>query len=90
MSTITAAELKQRGVSALAPALSDDREAIITVRGKPLYAVMKIETYDEFREAELANAVREVRADYKAGRIVDDTVEGHLKSISKDTAADAV
>ena len=81
MSTIAAVELKRRGVSALVPALADDDEAIITVRGKSRYVVMKTETYARLREAELDQAVREARADYAAGRIADDSIESHLKRI---------
>jgi PHD/YefM family antitoxin component YafN of YafNO toxin-antitoxin module len=81
MSTVAAVELKRRGVSALAPALADDDEAIITVRGKGRYVVMKMETYAKLRDAELDKAVREARADYTAGRIADTSVEAHLKRI---------
>jgi len=51
MSTVAAIELKRRGVSALAPALVEDDQAIITVRGKGQYVVMKMETYNRLREA---------------------------------------
>jgi PHD/YefM family antitoxin component YafN of YafNO toxin-antitoxin module len=81
MGAISANELKKRGVSALAPALEEDGEAVITVRGKSRYVVMTIEKYNRVREAELAEAVREARADYKAGRVADDTVEGHMRRL---------
>jgi PHD/YefM family antitoxin component YafN of YafNO toxin-antitoxin module len=81
MSTVTAVELKQRGVSALDPALTENDEVIITVRGKGRYVVMKMETYARLREAELDQAVRETRADYAAGRIADDSIEAHLKRL---------
>ena len=81
MSTIAAIDLKRRGVSALAPALTEDDEAIITVRGKGRYVVMKLETYARLREAELDLAVREARADYAAGRVADDSVEAHMKRL---------
>jgi hypothetical protein len=81
MSTVAAVELKRRGVSALVPALADDDEAIITVRGKSRYVVMKTETYARLREAELDQAVREARADCAAGRVADDSIEAHLKRI---------
>ena len=84
MSTVAAVELKRRGVSALAPALIADDEAIITVRGKGRYIVMKVETYAKLREAELDRAVREARADYAAGRISDDSIEAHLKRLDHD------
>jgi len=81
MSTISAAELKRRGVSALAPVLRQDGEAVITVHGKGRYVVMTVAKYDTLRELELSEAVRESRADYAAGRIADTTVKGHLRRI---------
>ena len=81
MSIIAAGELKRRGVSALSPALADDDEAMITVRGKCQYVVMKAERYAKLREAELDHALHEARADYAAGRIADDSVTGHVKRI---------
>ena len=81
MSTVAAVELKRRGVSALVPALAEDDEAIITVRGKSRYVVMRIEAYARLREAELEHAVRETRADYAAGRIADESIEAHLRRL---------
>ena len=42
MSTVVAGEIKKRGVSALAAALEEDDEAVITVRGESRYVVMKL------------------------------------------------
>ena len=42
---------------------------------------MTTDTYDKLRESELAEAVREARADYKACRIADDTVKGHIRRL---------
>jgi hypothetical protein len=84
MSTVAAIELKRRGVSALAPALAEDDQAIITVRGKSQYVVMKMETYNRLREAELDQAVREARADYAAGRVADRSVKAHLTRLDRD------
>lgn len=84
MSAVVAGEIKKRGVSALAAALADDEEAIITVRGKSRYVVMTIQKYNELRESELTQAVREARADYEAGRISDTSVEGHMRRLDHD------
>jgi len=81
MSAITAAEVKRRGVSAFSPALAEDGEAIITVRGAGRYVVMTMDKYNRLRQSELAEAVREARADYKAGRIANKTIEGHIRRI---------
>ncbi len=82
MSTIAAAELKRRGVAALAPVL-EDGEAVITVRGKSRYVVMTMEAYSRRREAELEHAIRETQADYAAGRIADRSVKGHLRRVDR-------
>ena len=84
MSTLTAAELKRRGVSALTPALSKEGEAIITVHGKARYVVLTAEKYDALRELELSEAVREARADYNTGRIADNTVTKHIQRIKNE------
>ena len=84
MSTIVAADIKRRGVSAFADALSEDGEAVITVRGKGRYVVMTIEKYGELRESELTQAVRETRADYEAGRVDDRTIDDHMRRMNED------
>ncbi len=81
MSIISAGELKRRGVSAFPPALAEDEDAMITVRGKCQYVVMKADRYASLCEAELDHALHEARADYAAGRITDDSVAGHLNRI---------
>jgi len=81
MSTITAAEIKKKGVSVFCAALDETGEAVITVRGKGRYVVMTTAQYGKLRELELADAVREARADYKMGRIADDTVKGHMRRL---------
>jgi PHD/YefM family antitoxin component YafN of YafNO toxin-antitoxin module len=78
---VVAGEIKKRGVSAFADALTDEDEAIITVRGKSKYVVMTLQKYNEMRESELAQAVHEARADYEAGRITDRSVVDHVKRI---------
>jgi PHD/YefM family antitoxin component YafN of YafNO toxin-antitoxin module len=81
MSTVVAGEIKKRGVSAFADALADEDEAIITVRGQSKYVVMTVQKYSELRELALAQAVREARADYEAGRITDRSVADHVQRI---------
>lgn len=83
MSSIAAAELKRKGVSVLSSILADEPEAIITVRGKAQYVVMTMDGYNRLRESELAQAVREARADYAAGRIADKTVDQHIARLRR-------
>ena len=81
MSTVAAAELKRRGVSAFNGLLENDDVAIITIRGKREYAVLKASAYDRLREAELEQALREAQDDYAAGRIADRSIKAHLERI---------
>ena len=81
MSTLSAAEIKRRGVAAFPAVLRQDGEAVITVHGKNRYVVMTVEKYDALRELELIGAVREARADYHAGRIADTSIKGHIRRI---------
>ncbi len=84
MSTVIAGEVKKRGVSAFSEALKEEDEAVITVRGQSRYVVMTMEKYNQLREAELSQAVRETRADYEAGRISDESVEDHMKRLENE------
>ena len=81
MSTIAADEIKKRGVSVLKNALSEEGEAVITVRGKSEYVVMTMEKYGALREMELAQAVHEAQADYEAGRILDKSIDDHMRRL---------
>ena len=90
MNTITANDLKTKGVTALKTALEDQDEAVISVRGKPRYAVMGIERYEQLREAEIHVAWQEARAAADRGDYVAETAEEHMARLQKELAADAV
>ena len=81
MTAVTANELKIRGVSAMEDRLENEEEVIISVRGKDKYVVMKIEKYARLREFELDMAVMEAKADYKAGNIITESVDDHMKRV---------
>jgi len=82
--TITANELKTRGISILNDAVSDGDEVIITVRGESKYVVIPIEKYNYLRECELEAALHEARKDVKEGKFVKESVEDHIKRITRD------
>ena len=82
MSTVAAGELKKRGIAALLPSLDAEGEAVITVRGKDRFVVLTLGKYNEMREGELVRAVREARADYDAGRILDRDLDAHMRRIA--------
>ena len=78
MTSISANTLKTQGVSAIAQALSDASEAVVSVRGKDRFVVMDIAHYRYLRECELAAALAESQADLAEGRFVRESVEAHL------------
>jgi PHD/YefM family antitoxin component YafN of YafNO toxin-antitoxin module len=51
--TITANELKVKGVTIIDDIVNENDSAIITVRGKEKYIVLKLEDYNKLREMEL-------------------------------------
>ena len=83
MSSISANELKTQGVSAIAEALSEAPEAMVSVRGKDRFVVMGIEHYHYLRECELTAALAESQADVAAGRFVKESVDAHMKRLAK-------
>jgi PHD/YefM family antitoxin component YafN of YafNO toxin-antitoxin module len=82
MNTISANELKTKGVSAIEQALSDQPEASVTVRGQMKYVVMSRKQYAHLRECELEAALAESKADLDAGRFVKESVDEHVKRLA--------
>jgi PHD/YefM family antitoxin component YafN of YafNO toxin-antitoxin module len=83
MGTISANDLKTKGVKAIEDALLDQPEASLTVRGQVKYVVMSNAQYQHLRECELEAALAESRADLEAGRFVKETVAKHIQRIKK-------
>ncbi|GAB6192910.1 type II toxin-antitoxin system Phd/YefM family antitoxin [Desulfocastanea catecholica] len=81
MATITANDIKRRGVASIAEILESSPEATISVRGKSKYVVMSIEQYQYMRECELEAALHEAREDHRAGRIADQTIAEHIAGL---------
>lgn len=82
--SITANELKTKGVSAIESNLSGNDELIITVRGKESYVVMNLERYNYLRECELEAALHQAKADVESGDFVIESVNDHINRISND------
>jgi PHD/YefM family antitoxin component YafN of YafNO toxin-antitoxin module len=82
--TITANELKVKGVTIIDDIVNENDSAIITVRGKEKYIVLKLEDYNKLREMELDDAIRESQEDLAAGRFHKDSIEEHMKRIAND------
>lgn len=83
VSTISANDLKTKGVKAIEEALSSQPEVAVSVRGQVKYIVMSEEHYQYLRECELEAALAESKADIDAGRFVKETVAEHVRRINK-------
>lgn len=79
MNTVTANELKTKGVSAVESRLKTEEEVIISVRGQDRYVVIDIEKYAKLRENELTIALQEAKADVAEGRFIIESVDKHMK-----------
>ncbi len=82
MVTITANQLKTKGVTALQSTIDENRIAAITVRGERRYIVMDLETYNHLRECELEAAIVEAKRELEQGDIFDDSIDEHIKRIT--------
>lgn len=81
METITANELKTKGVASIRECLAEEQEAAITVRGKKEYVVMDMVQYQHLRECELEAALLEAQADLKGNNFIVESVADHLTRI---------
>jgi hypothetical protein len=86
MHSLTANDLKTKGIAAIEAVLAERPEAIVSVRGKDRFVVMDIAQYHYLRECELEAALAESRADVAAGRFVKDSPAEHVKRVKKSAA----
>ena len=86
MSSLTANDLKTKGIAAIEAVLAERPEAIVSVRGKDRFVVMDIAQYNYLRECELDAALAETRADIAAGRVVKESAAAHVKRVKKTAA----
>ncbi len=84
MATITANELKTRGISAIDPVIKEHRAALISVRGKVRYVVMDMQMYNHLRECELEAALKDTRRDLEKGEFYQESVADHIKRITNE------
>ena len=82
--TVSANEVKQRGVSLFGELLEKFDEVVINFRGKKKYVVMDIERYKMLRALELDNAYREVMEDVKNGNYKTLTAQEHIQNLQED------
>lgn len=80
--SITANELKTKGVSIIESKLGEQDELIITVRGKESYVVMNMAHYNYLRECELEAALHQAKAEIETGNYIVESVNDHIKRIT--------
>lgn len=83
MSSISANDLKIKGVAAIEAMLAEQPEVMISVRGKERFVVMELAQYHYLRECELEAALAQTRADLAAGRFVKSSPEAHVARLNK-------
>lgn len=81
MTTLTANDLKVKGISGIEKLLQKEQEVVISVRGKPRYVVMEIAQYEFLRERELEAAWFQSREDVAAGRFRQESADEHLSRV---------
>lgn len=79
--TISANEIKQRGVSFFDALLDKFDELIINVRGKDKYVVLDIERYKEFRANELDLAYMRTMQDIEEGKYKRQSAKEHVAQL---------
>lgn len=78
MITITANDLKKKGISVL----TGVDEALVTVRGEVRYVVLDVVHYESLREAELEVALMQTKQDIANGKYVIEGVVDHIKRVT--------
>ncbi len=81
MNTITANELKTRGVASIDAVLKDQNEVTISVRGQERYVVVDMETYNRLRVCELEAALYQARREVAEGQGIIESVDEHLERL---------
>ena len=82
MNSVTANELKTKGVSAVESCLKTEDEVIISVRGQDRYVIIDLEKYAKLREYELTIALQEAKADVAEGNFIVESVDKHMKRVT--------
>ncbi len=86
MTTLTANDLKTKGVSEIERVLQDSREVTFSVRGRPRYVVMDIAHYKHLCECETVTAWAQAREDLAAGRYRRESASAHTARIHAELA----
>ncbi|MDP3301987.1 MAG: type II toxin-antitoxin system prevent-host-death family antitoxin [Sulfuricurvum sp.] len=80
--TISANEVKTKGVSLFTDLLSKFDELVINVRGKNKFVVLDIDRYKELRANELDLAYIQTMQDIKNGNYKSQTAKEHIAELT--------
>ena len=88
VTTLTANDLKTRGIAAIEESLAQQPEAMISVRGRNRFVVMELAQYQYLRECELEAALAQTKAEVAAGQYVIESAEAHVARMQARLEAD--
>ncbi len=81
MQSLTANDLKTRGIAAIEAMLANQPDGMLSVRGQDRFVVMHLDHYHYLRECELDAALAQSQADVSAGRFVKESALAHVNRI---------
>ena len=84
MASVTANELKTKGVSIVEESLKYAEEVVVSVRGRDRFVIMDMDKYAKLREYELECAINEARSDLEKGAYQAHSVAEHINQIQDD------
>lgn len=84
MASVTANELKTKGVSIVEESLKYADEVVVSVRGRDRFVIMDMDKYAKLRECELECAINEARNDLEKGAYKTHSVAEHINQIQDD------
>ncbi len=79
--TLTANDLKTKGITSVDKNAKKGLETIVTIRGKEKYVIITTTEFNRLRECELTTALIESENDIKKGKFKNDSIENHIKRI---------
>ncbi|HXK49049.1 MAG TPA: type II toxin-antitoxin system prevent-host-death family antitoxin [Clostridiales bacterium] len=81
--TISANDLKTKGVTMVREEIAKYGEVGVSVRGETKFVIIPVEKYNELREYELLAALAETRKAVDEGDFTIESVEEHMKRITR-------
>ena len=80
---ITAQQIKTRWTAIIEEGMKDSSELFLSVRWEPKYVIIDLDTYNKYRESELAIAISESERDIELWRY-SDNIDDHIKQLNNE------